>query len=374
MVDGNAFGFYRFHQVQQLVHSVQVGRGLRDLRADVAVDAAHGQARQAGRPLVHLQGAFVGNAELVAFETGGNVGVRLRVHVRVDADADRRYPPAGKCHAVEHFQFGFALDVEAQNACLQRLAHFGLRFADTRKNHLGRVAPGGHDTVQLPPRNNVKTTPLARKKLQYCQRGIGFHGVANVQLATGKPAPVGLQGLLHGSLRIHKQRRAVLLRQKLQADAFHPQRTLAVVDVGVTRQSRRNHGVVAGTGTGTGERASTGTEGWSATTAGRGPGAAVEGSEGIADPGAGRAPEAASPGGGVGRVVKGAGTAGGVNMAPGRSVWGSVARAVPGPSPGRNSGPRWPQPAAASTASPARLAARAKRLARIWKTLNMGKL
>ena len=61
---------------------VQVGRGLGDLRADVAVDADHLQARQRGGALVGAQRALVRDAELVALQAGGDVGMRLGVDVR----------------------------------------------------------------------------------------------------------------------------------------------------------------------------------------------------------------------------------------------------------------------------------------------------
>ena len=48
VVDGDALGFDRLDQVEQAVQRVEVGLHLRDLRADVAIDAHHLQAR-AGR-------------------------------------------------------------------------------------------------------------------------------------------------------------------------------------------------------------------------------------------------------------------------------------------------------------------------------------
>ncbi|GAA6120315.1 hypothetical protein Acidovoranil_24180 [Acidovorax sp. FG27] len=53
----------------------------------------------------------------------------------------------------------------------------------------------------------------------------------------------------------------------------------------------------------------------------------------------------------------------------GVSVCGRVARCAAAGSVGRNSGPRWPQPAIAAT-----LAARAIVLTRIWEALNIAKL
>ena len=66
VVDGNAGRFNAFDQVEHAVGSVQVRRGFGDLRADMAVDADHAQAGQAGGALVYGQRALMGNAEFIA--------------------------------------------------------------------------------------------------------------------------------------------------------------------------------------------------------------------------------------------------------------------------------------------------------------------
>ncbi|MCY1382011.1 hypothetical protein D9M69_699870 [compost metagenome] len=99
-MDRHAGGLDGFHQVEHAVAGVQVGRGFGDLRADVAVDADHLEARQPGGVLVGLHRAVVRDAELVALEAGGNVGMRLRVDVRIDADADRCAHLLGQRHPV----------------------------------------------------------------------------------------------------------------------------------------------------------------------------------------------------------------------------------------------------------------------------------
>ena len=104
------------------------------------------------------------------------------------------------------------------------------------------LADNGRAALQLAAGDDVKTATLARKKLQNCQRRVGFHGVADMQFATSKPTLVGFQGFLHGCLRIDKQRRSMLLRQCLQAGAFHPQRPVAVMNMGVAWHSGISHG------------------------------------------------------------------------------------------------------------------------------------
>ena len=213
VVDGDARRFDLGHQVQHAVHGVQIGGAVGDLRADVAVDAHHLQAGQAGRVTVGAQRVFVCNAEFVAFEAGRDVGMGFGVHIGVHAQADRGHFPQVHRYGAEHIEFGFAFDVEAANAHLQGLLHLVTCFAHARKNHFGRVAPGGQHAGQLAARDDVKATTGIGKHLQDGQAGVGLHGVANLRLASGKATLVGGQGRQHGGFGINEKGRAELSRQ-----------------------------------------------------------------------------------------------------------------------------------------------------------------
>jgi hypothetical protein len=71
------------------------------------------------------------------------------VHIGVHAQADRGLFAQADRHVMEHVQFGFTFDVEAADAHLQGLLHFGACFAHARKNHLGRITTGGQHAGQL---------------------------------------------------------------------------------------------------------------------------------------------------------------------------------------------------------------------------------
>ena len=149
VVNGNARRLDVAHQIQNAVHRVQVGRGFGDLRANVAVDADHLQARQAGGMAVGAQGVFMGDAKFVALQSGGNIGVGFGVHIGVHAQADRGFLSEAKGHFAEHLQLGFAFDVEATDAHLQGLFHLGAGFAHARKNDLGRIGTGRQHAGQF---------------------------------------------------------------------------------------------------------------------------------------------------------------------------------------------------------------------------------
>ena len=67
---------------------------------------------------IAAQGVFVGDAKLVALQSGGNIGMGLRVHIGVDADAHWCNFAARQGHIAQHIEFCFALDIEAGNALL----------------------------------------------------------------------------------------------------------------------------------------------------------------------------------------------------------------------------------------------------------------
>ena len=139
----------------------------------------------------------------------------FRVHVRVDPDADRC--PAAHVHRnfVEHCEFGFALDIEAADSSLQRLAHFRTRFANARKNDFPHIATGGHHAGEFATRDNVKAAACLGKHPQHAKRGVGFHGIANLRIAPDEPPLIGRQCAEHGRLGVDEQRGSVRVRQGL---------------------------------------------------------------------------------------------------------------------------------------------------------------
>ena len=71
------------------------------------------------------------DAELVFLETGGNIGVGFRIHIRVHPQAHRRNPVHFASHAVQHMQLRFRFHVEAQYAYCERRFHFRRLLAHT---------------------------------------------------------------------------------------------------------------------------------------------------------------------------------------------------------------------------------------------------
>ena len=175
--------------------------------------------------LVAAQSVFMGDTEFIALQTGGDIGVGLRVHIGVDADAHRRDFAARQRHCAQHIQLGFALHIEASDTGIQRLAHLGAGFAHARKNHLVRLTTGSQHTAEFATRDDVKAATRLGEDLQHTQRRIGFHRVMHQRIASRKSLLVWGQSAQHGGLGIHKQRCAVLRGQVGQSQLFAKQLT-----------------------------------------------------------------------------------------------------------------------------------------------------
>ena len=210
-----------------------------ELRADVAIDAGDFEAGQARGLQIGRYGVAVRDAELVALQAGRDVGVRLRVDVGIDAQAHARDLPRGHGDFRQRREFGFALDVEAQHAGVERLPHLGARLADAREDDLAGVAAGSDHARQLAARDDVESAACAREGLQHGQARIGLHRIADEMVALRQCALVGAERLEHGGARIDVERRAVAPREIRRRTVFDVQRVAPVGDVRCARQPHR---------------------------------------------------------------------------------------------------------------------------------------
>ena len=199
MRDGDARGLDRFDQIEQPVERVNVRRHLRDLRADVAVDAHHAQPGQLGRVAVSGQGELVRDAEFVAFQTGGDVGVGAGIDIGIHAQAHRGAGAEAHGHVVQAIELALAFDVEAAHARLQRLRHLGARFANAREHDAARVAARGEHARELAARDDVEAAAGLREGLQHGQAGIGLHRITDQVLAAAQSGLVAVQRSQHGA-------------------------------------------------------------------------------------------------------------------------------------------------------------------------------
>ena len=71
------------------------------------------------------------NAEFVFRLSRGNLGMCLGIHVRIDADSDRRLHTQLQRNRVEPLHLGLTLDIELSYTPRERHTHFVTRFSNT---------------------------------------------------------------------------------------------------------------------------------------------------------------------------------------------------------------------------------------------------
>src|SRR4029077_8989043 len=124
--------------------------------------------------------------ELVLPRTGGDVFVRLRSHIGVGAQRDRRAQVFGTRDAIYAFQLGLALDIEAVNALVERVFDFLSRFAHTRKGAFCRIATRSEYTKKFAAGNNVEPRSSIREQLQDSAIRVRFDRVTNQVIQWGE--------------------------------------------------------------------------------------------------------------------------------------------------------------------------------------------
>ena len=156
---------HRFDQVEHAVHRIQVRRLVGDLRADVAVDAHHLQPGQAGGAPIGGQGLRRGRCRTCCpsgrwrYRDGSSGSTSGLTRMLTGADL-----PAARGDFAQHFEFGFALHVEAADADLQRAAHFGAGLADAGKDDVARLRRPrpARARVRRPTRCRIRSRPARR--------------------------------------------------------------------------------------------------------------------------------------------------------------------------------------------------------------------
>ncbi len=170
----------RLDEVEQAVQRVQVGLDLRDLRADVAVDARHLQPRQRRPRGDSGQRLVVRDAELVVLQPGGDVGVRAGVDVGVDAQADRRRSAAARPPPATARPARAALSTLKQRTPTCSAWRISARVLPTPEKTTRRGSPPAASTrCSSPPETMSKPQPARAKVCSTARLGVGLHRIAD---------------------------------------------------------------------------------------------------------------------------------------------------------------------------------------------------
>ncbi len=184
--NGVAVGAQFPHEIRQQRERIGERRQIGDLAADMHVDACHLQTRQACGMAIDLARPTDRNAEFVLGLAGRDLGMRLRIDIRIDADRDSDAAPSARCDLRQQVEFRLGFDVDAQDAGLDRGGQFGGGLADPGKHDLLRRNAGGQHALQLAGRHHVGAGTESRQRRDHALIGIGLDRVADQRRHVGK--------------------------------------------------------------------------------------------------------------------------------------------------------------------------------------------
>ena len=166
-------------ELGQAPEGLPVGREVGQLRADMNRQAFQRDAGQVARPREAGRRLVDVDTELVTAPSGGDVGVGAGVDVGIDPDRHRR--PLSPLHGdlVQQLQFGPGLDVDLQDAEIERQAQFPRGLADPGEDDLLGRDPRGQGPLQLAFGDHVGAAAQGGQGPHQGQVAVGLEGVAD---------------------------------------------------------------------------------------------------------------------------------------------------------------------------------------------------
>jgi len=178
--------------------------------------------------LRHVHDRLDVQPELHALHACVRLGVGLGRKVRIDAEGDRGL----HAHLLRDFpeseKFGFAFDVEQEDAVLEAVLHLGVRLADAGEDDLCALAAGAEGSIKLAAGGDVEPAPMIGHQFADAQVRVRFHRIRDDRLRFRERGLDRLQMMEQRGLRIHVHRRAVFLGQFRNGDVFTEQGAVAV--------------------------------------------------------------------------------------------------------------------------------------------------
>ena len=142
---------------EHLLRRLAIRRELGDLRADVHVDAGARRSKAAPPPCGRApRASAIGHAELVLLEPGGDVRMRPRVDVRIDAQAHRARAPASRRDVRKPLELAADSTLKQSTPARSARGHLVGGLADAREHRRRRVAARGDDARELAARDDVE--------------------------------------------------------------------------------------------------------------------------------------------------------------------------------------------------------------------------
>ncbi len=192
----------------------------------MASDPGNPHILEIARPAIHRQSAVHGDAELRSHQPRGDVGVRIGVDVRVDAQCDRRPTPHARGDPIDALELRLGFDVDGHDPRLQGEADFRFALADPGENCLGRIATGAQHPFELAARDDVEAGAEGSEQSDDGQVRVCLYRIADQVLAGAEGFVEDPPVSLEGGPRVDIARCPDLLCDDRQRDILRVQQTV----------------------------------------------------------------------------------------------------------------------------------------------------
>ena len=165
---------------------------------------------------------------LFSLAAGRNVAVRAGIDIGIHAQRDRRAHSFAPRDAIDAGELRFALDVETQDALLERIFDFLPGFADAGEGAISRIAAGREDAKEFAAGNDVEPRAFPRKQIEDGAIRIRFDRVADqvIDLAQRRIEPSVM--IENRARAVDIERRAILLGDAFKIHAFAMQAAVVI--------------------------------------------------------------------------------------------------------------------------------------------------
>jgi len=123
--------------------------------------AANEKVRQPGGSLVNRRDAIQADPKLVFAPPSGDISVSARVDVWIHPERDGSPDFFASRDAIDPLQLRFALDVETQDAFVERILDFFTRFPDAGEGTFRRRAASFEDAEKFAAETMSKPAPAS---------------------------------------------------------------------------------------------------------------------------------------------------------------------------------------------------------------------
>ena len=198
MRDGVTVGAQGLHEFGQQRESVRERREIRDLAADMHVDAADVHALELRGMRIDGARAADRNAEFVFGFSGRDLGMRARIDIGIDAHRNVDAAPlrCGDVGQAVEFRFGF--DIDAENAGIDGEREFAVGLADAGEHDLVGGNSGRERALQFAFGDDIGAGTEPRERRDHRLIGIRLDRVADerrhIGERVGEYAVMALQG------------------------------------------------------------------------------------------------------------------------------------------------------------------------------------